>query len=84
MPAWGYGGYCIGNPEEITVLELAESIVARVRTDSKIVFVDRPVDDPEVRCPDIDRANASLGWKLEVALGDGLDRTIDWARRAWS
>ena len=74
----------LGNPEEVTVLELAEMIRAAIGSDSEITFVDRPVDDPEVRCPDIERASTLLGWKPEVSLSDGIDKTIAWARAAWS
>lgn len=73
----------IGNPEEVTVLELAELVREMADSDSEIVFQPRPVDDPEVRCPDITRAKDLLGWKPEVSLKDGLSRTIEWARSAW-
>jgi dTDP-glucose 4,6-dehydratase len=70
----------LGNPEEVTVVELARSIAAITGSSSEIVFTDRPVDDPEVRCPDISLALASFGWKPQVSLHDGLTKTIEWAR----
>ena len=73
----------IGNPEEVSVLELAKLIRDLAGGDSEITFVDRPVNDPEVRKPDITRASKELGWTPQVSLRQGLERTIDWARRAW-
>jgi dTDP-glucose 4,6-dehydratase len=74
----------VGNPEEVTVLELAERIRDVVRAGSEVVFIDRPVDDPEVRCPDITLAERELGWRPAVPLAEGLERTIRWAREAWA
>jgi len=73
----------IGNPEEIKVLELAHLICSLAASNSEIVFVDRPQDDPEVRCPDISLARSLLGWEPRVSLREGLDGTIEWARAAW-
>jgi dTDP-glucose 4,6-dehydratase len=73
----------IGNPQEITVLELAETIRDIVHSSSEIVMVDRPVDDPERRRPDISLARQVLGWEPEIPLNDGLHRTVDWAMTAW-
>jgi dTDP-glucose 4,6-dehydratase len=73
----------IGNPHEITVLELAESIVRASSSSSEITFVERPVDDPERRCPDLTLARERLGWEPKVPLDDGLARTIEWARSEW-
>ncbi|HYY44839.1 MAG TPA: NAD-dependent epimerase/dehydratase family protein [Actinomycetota bacterium] len=79
--------YCgvvnLGNPQEVTVLQLAEAVKAAAGSDSEIVFVDRPEDDPEVRCPDISRARRELGWEPRISLEDGLRRTVQWARQAW-
>jgi dTDP-glucose 4,6-dehydratase len=73
----------LGNPEEVTVLELAEAVRDAAGSDSEVVFTDRPVDDPEVRCPDISVARDRLGWEPAVSLRDGLKRTVAWAREAW-
>jgi dTDP-glucose 4,6-dehydratase len=70
----------IGNPHEVTVLELAELIRDLSGRRSPIVFTQRPIDDPEVRCPDITRARTAMGWEPTVSLVDGLVRTIDWFR----
>ncbi len=66
----------IGNPIEKTLLELAEVIVRLTGSSSEIVFEALPVDDPQVRQPDITRAKQLLGWEPEVELEDGLRRTI--------
>jgi len=71
----------LGNPEEVTVLKLAETIVRLAGSDSKIVFRDLPVDDPKQRRPDITRARKLLGWEPDVALEDGLSRTLEYFRQ---
>jgi dTDP-glucose 4,6-dehydratase len=70
----------IGNPEEVTVRQLAERIRDLSGARSAIQYVGRPVDDPERRCPDISLARALLGWEPVVTLDDGLARTIEWCR----
>lgn len=70
----------IGNPTELPVLALAETIRRLVDSDSPIVFIPRPVDDPTVRQPDITLARAQLGWSPKTELEDGLTRTIEWFR----
>ena len=74
----------LGNPEEVTVLELARLVIELTGSDSEITFLDRPVDDPQVRCPDITLAQRELGWKPEVSLREGLSRTIEWATPRWT
>lgn len=74
----------LGNPEEVTVLDLARIILQKVGSASEIVFTARPVDDPEVRCPDISLAGSALGWTPEISLSEGLRRTVEWAKRAWA
>jgi dTDP-glucose 4,6-dehydratase len=73
----------VGNPEEAKVLELARLIVELVASSSEMTFVERPVDDPQQRCPDITLARAKLGWEPAVGMHEGLARTIDWARTRW-
>jgi len=74
----------LGNPEEVTVLELAERIRDSVGSDSAIVHTDGMVDDPRVRCPDITMARDLLGWEPMASLDEGLERTVKWAREAWA
>jgi dTDP-glucose 4,6-dehydratase len=66
----------LGNPDEKTLLELAETIIRLTGSSSEIVFEALPVDDPQVRQPDITRAKQILGWEPEVSLEEGLRRTI--------
>jgi dTDP-glucose 4,6-dehydratase len=68
----------IGNPEEMTMLELGERIVRLTGSASSISFVDLPTDDPKRRCPDISRARDRLGWTPQVSSDDGLARTLEW------
>ncbi|MFH8487267.1 NAD-dependent epimerase/dehydratase family protein [Streptomyces longisporoflavus] len=70
----------IGNPTEITMLELARLIIELTGSHSEVRFIDRPTDDPAVRCPDITLARDKLGWEPEVSAEEGLRRTIDWFR----
>jgi dTDP-glucose 4,6-dehydratase len=66
----------IGNPNEMSLLEMAERILELTGTTSEIVYEALPVDDPQVRQPDITRAKALLGWEPEVEVSEGLRRTI--------
>jgi dTDP-glucose 4,6-dehydratase len=70
----------IGNPQELTVLEIARRVRTAAGSSSPIRFVPRPEDDPSVRQPDITLARATLGWEPQVSLDDGLDRTVRWFR----
>ena len=72
----------IGNPNEMTLLDLAKMIVRLSGSASAIRFVPLPVDDPKVRQPDITRARGMLGWAPKVDVEQGLRETIDWYRRA--
>ena len=67
----------IGNPDEYTLLQLAEAVVEATGSNSEIVFEALPVDDPQVRRPDISRAREVLGWEPTVTLAEGLKRTIE-------
>ncbi|HEY6808808.1 MAG TPA: UDP-glucuronic acid decarboxylase family protein [Gemmatimonadales bacterium] len=70
----------IGNPNEFTVRQLAERVLALTGSKSAIVERPLPTDDPKVRKPDITRARTTLGWEPKVALDDGLIRTIAYFR----
>src|SRR4051794_30353120 len=70
----------IGNPYELSMLELAERIKELTKSDSEIAFIERPTDDPTVRQPDITLAKRELGWEPQVPLDEGLGRTIEWFR----
>src|SRR5947209_4648778 len=70
----------LGNPHEVTVLELAQTIVRLAGSTSRIVHKELPVDDPKQRRPDISRAKDRLGWEPEVALEDGLAKTLEYFR----
>ena len=70
----------IGNPEEVSVLDLAKMIVRITESASDIRFEPLPTDDPIVRRPDITRARELLGWEPQVSLEQGLERTVDWFR----
>jgi len=67
----------VGNPDEFTLLELAEAVIDVTGSSSEIVYEALPTDDPKVRQPDITLAKEVLGWQPEVSLRDGLSRTID-------
>ncbi len=67
----------VGNPNEFTLLELAETIIDVTGSDSEIIFEALPTDDPRVRQPDIGLARALLGWEPEIELREGLARTIE-------
>ena len=67
----------IGNPDEFTLLELAETVKGVTASSSEIVFEALPVDDPKQRQPDITLARELLGWTPEVSLREGLERTIE-------
>jgi dTDP-glucose 4,6-dehydratase len=73
----------LGNPHEVTILELARIVNAAAGGRSELVFEERPVDDPEMRRPDIAYAVGALGWEPAVRLEEGLARTIEWAEKAW-
>ena len=74
----------LGNPEEVTVLELAERVRTAARAEVPIAFTERPEDDPQVRRPDISLARLELGWEPKVPLETGLERMVAWASEAWT
>lgn len=70
----------IGNPNEFTVSQLAEMVKRLVGNNVEVVYESLPTDDPKVRCPDITKAKAELGWEPQVKLEEGLKRTIEFFR----
>ena len=69
----------IGNPDEFTLLELAETVIEVTGSKSEIVFEALPTDDPQVRQPDITLARQVLGWEPKIKLREGLQTTLDQA-----
>jgi dTDP-glucose 4,6-dehydratase len=67
----------LGNPDEKTLLELAETIIRITGSSSEIVYEALPVDDPQQRQPDITRARQLLGWEPQISLEEGLRKTIE-------
>jgi dTDP-glucose 4,6-dehydratase len=67
----------IGNPNEFTLLELAETVIRISGSSSEIIFEALPIDDPQVRQPDITRARQVLGWEPSIELEEGLNRLLD-------
>ncbi|NIM90383.1 MAG: NAD-dependent epimerase/dehydratase family protein [Candidatus Aminicenantes bacterium] len=74
----------LGNPKEITILELAEKIIMLARSKSKISHKPLPPDDPQQRCPDISLAKKKLGWEPKKDLEEGLSETIEYFKKALS
>ena len=67
----------LGNPNEYTLLQLAEMVIDVTGSSSEIVFQALPTDDPQVRQPDITLARNLLGWEPQTSLADGLRRTLE-------
>ncbi len=76
-----HGPINLGNPNEFTIRELAEQVIAKVGGKSKLVEKPLPQDDPLQRQPDISQTREKLGWQAEVELDEGLDRTIAYFRK---
>ena len=72
----------LGNPCEVSMLQLAESVLRLTGSSSKLIFQPLPADDPKQRCPDITKAKALLDWEPRVALDDGLKETIAYFRNS--
>jgi dTDP-glucose 4,6-dehydratase len=70
----------IGNPQEMTIKQIAELIIQMTGSKSQIIYEPLPTDDPKVRQPDITRAQTELGWEPKVPLDEGLGTTIDYFR----
>jgi UDP-glucuronate decarboxylase len=71
----------IGNPDEFTILELAQKIIQLTGSKSEIVFQPLPQDDPRQRRPDITLAKKQLDWEPKLKLEDGLQKTIEYFRQ---
>ncbi len=74
----------LGNPNEITILNLAKKIIKLANSKSKIVHKPLPVDDPKIRCPDIEKAKSELSWLPQVNLEEALIKTITWFKNTLS
>jgi UDP-glucuronate decarboxylase len=73
-----YGPVNIGNPNEFTILELAQNIIELTNSKSKLVFMPLPEDDPMQRQPDISLAKEKLNWEPKVQIKEGLSKTIEY------
>ena len=71
----------LGNPAEFTILELAQTVIRITASKSEVVFEALPIDDPQVRQPDITRAGQVLGWEPEISLEEGLRRMLPASER---
>ena len=80
-PSGVTGPVNLGNPTEFTIRELAELVIDLTGSSSSLIFRPLPQDDPQQRCPDIDKARELLDWKPTVALRDGLLKTIGYFDR---
>jgi len=70
----------LGNPQELTILQLAEAIIRLTGSRSKIIFTLLPQDDPKVRRPDITRVRQLCGWEPRVGFEEGLAQTVSYFR----
>ena len=70
----------LGNPQELTILDLAKKVLDITSSESDILFEDRPDGDPSIRCPDISKANDILKWNPSVNINDGLLKTLRFLR----
>lgn len=68
----------IGNPDEVTMLQLAQEIIELTKSKSNIVFQNLPQDDPKVRQPDITKAKSILNWEPKINRIDGLKKTVEY------
>lgn len=68
----------LGNPEEVSILDIAHRVISLTGSRSEIVFEGLPEDDPKRRCPDIGKAKENLGWQPRVSLEEGLKKTVEY------
>ncbi|MBU0529031.1 SDR family oxidoreductase [bacterium] len=71
----------LGNPNEISIKDLATKIIELTNSKSKIIFKELPSDDPKIRCPNIEKAENILNWKAQISLDTGLKKTIEYFDR---
>lgn len=71
----------LGNPNEMTIKTLAEKIIQKLKSKSRLMFMDLPEDDPQQRCPDISLAKEKLDWEPKVSLDEGLDYICDFFKK---
>ncbi|PKM91829.1 NAD-dependent dehydratase [Candidatus Falkowbacteria bacterium HGW-Falkowbacteria-1] len=71
----------LGNPNEMTIKSLAEMIIKKLNSKSKLIFMNLPEDDPKQRCPDISLAKSKLNWEPKVSLEEGLDYISDFFKK---
>ena len=70
----------VGNPQELTIREIAEHVIRFTNSSSRIIFKERPADDPHRRKPDISLAEEVLQWRPHVSLEEGLEKTVAYFR----
>lgn len=68
----------LGNPDEMKIIDMAKKVIEATKANSKIIFVERPKDDPSVRKPDIELAKTKLNWEPKIQFNEGLQLTIDY------
>ena len=73
-----YGPINLGNPSEVSILDLAKEIIELTGSNSKIIYKKLPIDDPQMRCPDITLAKSKLGWVPKCDRKLGLKKTISY------
>ena len=71
----------IGNPIEMTIKEMAETVIRITESTSQLIYEDLPIDDPKIRQPDLTRAKKYLEWKPEISFEQGLQKTIEWFKQ---
>lgn len=71
----------LGNPNEMTIKELAEKVIKICASDSEIVYNELPIDDPKKRCPNIKKAKEVLGWSPKINIDRGIGLSVDWFKR---
>jgi nucleoside-diphosphate-sugar epimerase len=70
----------LGNPEPISMLDLAKRIISITNSESELQFLNRPQDDPNLRMPNIKLAMKTLGWQPRISLQEGLEKTVHYFR----